>query len=252
MKEHLVVLKNDDMKIVYEIAEEQGEMLLIKGVNYRIVRTVNKDEVEKATEDNVNKEKEHSKKYYQKLTTNTIRSGKKYMLGTILHIDGDENYLKKCMELYDALDIFAYGVKIEESQMEIKINELLSQITPDIIVITGHDSYNSLGLGNLENYKNTHHFMETIKAIRKHDTNCCIIAGACQSHFEALMASGATFASSPKRINIHTFDPAVIAIKVSTTSFMKTVDFNSILKYIDGGRKAFGGVETLGKMRMLL
>ena len=52
-----------------------------------------------------------------------------------------------------------------------------------------------------------------------------MIAGACQSNFEALIASGADIASSPKRINVHTFDPAVIAIKVATTSFLKTIDY---------------------------
>ena len=79
-----------------------------------------------------------------------------------------------------------------------------------------------------------------------------VIAGACGSHFEALIASGANFASSPKRINTHTYDPAVAAIKVATTPINRIVNFDGILKYIENGHDALGGVETMGKMRLLL
>jgi transcriptional antiterminator NusG len=79
-----------------------------------------------------------------------------------------------------------------------------------------------------------------------------VVAGACQSNFEALIASGANFASSPKRINIHTYDPAVIAVKVATTDFKKSVSMNNIERLIENGLDAFGGVDTLGKMRGLL
>lgn len=252
MKGKLVVIKNDHHRVVYEVMDEYETKLVLRGITYRVVRVVAVEEVIEATEEDVAKEIEYAEKYYNKLQGVHIRNNKKYILGTILHLDGDEKYLKKCMELYDSLDIFAYGVRIDEAKMPEEIEGLLKQITPDIIVITGHDSYNSKGISDLSNYKNTVNFMETVKKIRRWNTTCCIIAGACQSHFEALMASGATFASSPKRVNIHTFDPAVIAIKVATTSFMKVVDFTSIIKYIEDGRDAYGGVEALGKMKMLL
>ena len=70
--------------------------------------------------------------------------------------------------------------------------------------------------------------------------------------FESLIANGANFASSPKRIHIHTYDPAVIAIKCATTSYLQNVDFNQILKYIENGKDAVGGIETKGKMKLLL
>jgi spore coat assembly protein len=244
--------KNDNRKIIYQVVDRKDDVVIIKGVNYRIVKSVNVDNIEEASKNDIQKENENTEKYYYKLINSKSRIEKKFILGTILHVDGDQTYLAKCLELYDALGIFAYGVKIEEKNMKEEIEKILTQISPDIIVITGHDSYNSKGLSDLENYKNTIHFMEAVKAIRKHNSNCCIIAGACQSNFEALMACGASFASSPKRVNIHTFDPAVIAIKVSTTSFVKIVDFEGIVKFIEEGRKAYGGVETFGKMKMLL
>lgn len=78
-----------------------------------------------------------------------------------------------------------------------------------------------------------------------------IIIGACASHYEALIANGANFASSPGRINIHTYDPAVVASKIATTSCNKVVDYESIVKHIIDGKKAIGGIETKGKMRII-
>ena len=91
--------------------------------------------------------------------------------------------------------------------------------------------------------------MEKIRKKMNHD--CVVIAGACQSNFEALIASGADYASSPKRINIHTFDPAVIAICVATTSFTSLVSDN-LFQYIENGKDAFGGVQTYGKMKLIV
>ena len=104
----------------------------------------------------------------------------------------------------------------------------------------------------MDNYTNSKHFIKAIREIRKIDKNVIIISGACQSNFEAMIANGANFASSPKRINIHTFDPAIIAIKSATTSFMKIININDAYKYIENGKDAVGGIETLGKMRLLL
>ena len=75
--------------------------------------------------------------------------------------------------------------------------------------------------------------------------------GACQSNFEALIANGANFASSPKRINVHIYDPAIIAIKVSTTAYNKIVNFDSLSNVIENLNDAYGGIETMGKMRIL-
>lgn len=247
-----VILKSDVKKIIFEVIDVKGNLLTIKGVNYRIIKVVSIESVQKATNADIERENNRTQKYYFKLLNQKFRTEKKYILGKILHIDGDKTYLSKCLELYEQLGIFAYGVRIDEKSMAKEIDKILSQISPDIIVVTGHDSYNSEGLSDLKNYTNTIHFVEAVKAIRRHDSNCCIIAGACQSNFEALMANGANFASSPKRVNIHTFDPAVIAIKVSTTSFLRIVDFEEIIKFIDDGRDSYGGVETFGKMKMLM
>jgi spore coat assembly protein len=131
---------------------------------------------------------------------------------------------------------------------------LILKLSPDIVVITGHDVYNKQGLKDLKNYSNTENYISAVRKIReiKSRGDLVIISGACQSNFEALIANGADFASSPKRINIHTFDPAVVAIKVATTSFNKIVNLKEALRFIDKGSDAFGGLETLGKMRLFV
>lgn len=248
-----VIYIKDKKKIIYIIKEIFQDEAFIKGLNYRISLFVKISDLKEASLEEENQEKELLKKYYV-LASNKERSPKKYLLGKILHIDGDKEYLDKCMELYNEIGVYAYGVFLEERKMPELIGEYLDKINPDIIVITGHDLYNQQGLKNIENYTNTKYYMETVKVIRKRKSSyeCCVIAGACQSNYEALIASGADIASSPKRINVHTFDPAVFAIKVATTSFLKTIDYNEIYKKIENGRNAFGGVETLGKMKLML
>ena len=130
----------------------------------------------------------------------------------------------------------------------------MNEITPDIIVLTGHDYFNGKDKKDLSNYENTQKYIDAVRIIRRRFNNdsIIVIAGACCSHFEALIANGANFASSPKRIHIHTYDPAIIAIKCATTSCNQTIDFNSMMKFIENGRDAYGGIETKGKMKILL
>lgn len=80
--------------------------------------------------------------------------------GTILHIDGDKEYLNSCMDLYKEMNIFANGIYLKENEIKDKIEDLVLMLTPDIVVITGHDLYNGKGFKELSNYRNTKHFMD--------------------------------------------------------------------------------------------
>ena len=246
----LVVIKNDKQKCLYKIfkmyTKHEETICLLYGVYYRITR----EELMR----NLIEEENKDKKYYLNIIKRSERSPKqKYVLGKILHIDGDCEYLNKCLELYEELGIYAYGKCIPENRMSEDIGKYLLEIDPDIVVITGHDLYNNKGIKELDNYVNTKNFMKVVKEIRKvKENSCVIIAGACQSNFEALIASGADFASSPKRINVHTYDPAIIAIKASTTSFTKIISSDDLYKYIENGRDAYSGLQTFGKMRLMI
>ena len=75
-----------------------------------------------------------------------------------------------------------------------------------------------------------------------------IIAGACQSDYEELIKAGANFASSPKRINIHALDPAIIATKMSLSDVNHDIDLKGIIENTKYGKNGIGGVITKGKM----
>ncbi|OCT13238.1 sporulation peptidase YabG [Paenibacillus pectinilyticus] len=177
--------------------------------------------------------------------------------GKVLHLDGDPSYLRKCMQLYGELRVPAEGFYVPEMQMAEALKRLLPQIKPDILVITGHDGIlknrQGNGLHNLSSYKNSQNFVNAVQVARQYERNrdaLIIVAGACQSHFEALLRAGANFASSPARILIHALDPLCIAAKLSYTSARETISMLEIMDLTVTGLDGLGGVETRGSYRM--
>lgn len=59
----------------------------------------------------------------------------------VLHLDGDQTYLKKCIKAYQKLGIHVHGLHVKEEEMVSVVGDLIEKISPDIVVITGHDSY---------------------------------------------------------------------------------------------------------------
>lgn len=172
----------------------------------------------------------------------------------VLHLDGDQMYLRKCIELYQRMGLQAHGVHLHEKEMPHEISALVEKIQPDMIVITGHDAYskNKGSKNDLRAYRNSRYFADTVREARRinpHLDQLVIFAGACQSHFESLIRAGANFASSPLRINIHALDPVFIAAKIAYTPFMEKVSVWDALRNTLTGDKGMGGVETKGLLR---
>ena len=71
-----------------------------------------------------------------------------------------------------------------------------------------------------------------------------VLCGGC----EELIKAGANFASSPKRINIHALDPAIIAAKMSLSDTTKDIDLKAILDNTKYGSAGMGGIKTKGTM----
>lgn len=177
--------------------------------------------------------------------------------GRVLHLDGDPSYLRKSMQLYGELRVPAEGFFIPEVQMAEALQRLLPQYKPDIVVITGHDGIlknrQSVSPSNLSSYKNSQNFVNAVRVARQYERNrdsLIIVAGACQSHFEALLRAGANFASSPARILIHALDPLCIAAKLSYTPTKETISMLDIMDLTVTGLEGLGGVETRGSYRM--
>lgn len=172
----------------------------------------------------------------------------------VLHIDGDETYLRKCIELYKRMGLHVHGAHISEKEMAAELGAIIKKVQPRLLIITGHDAYSkSLGdKSNLRSYRNSKYFVEAVRSAREviPDVDQLVIfAGACQSHFEAIIRAGANFASSPARINIHALDPVFVVAKVAYTSFMEGVNVWDVLRNTFTGEKGIGGIETRGLLR---
>ena len=132
--------------------------------------------------------------------------------------------------------------------MPVQVNELLKKYNPDILVLTGHDSFSR---AKRSKYKNTSSFVSSVIEARKYEKsheNLFIIAGACQSNYEDLIKAGANFASSPKRINIHALDPAIVASCLSFSNKNNDIDIIKILDKTKYGSDGMGGIITKGSM----
>lgn len=250
----LVILKDDPNKMIFIINKIETDNVFLFGYIYRVSIVTKIDMITLASDELIEEENKIVLKSYNRIVRQKNRITKKVVFGTVLHIDSDDKFLKSCLNLYKEMKVHAWGVYLKENDICKVIDNLLDEVTPDIVVITGHDYFNGKEQKDLTNYENTNKYIDAVRLIRKRFNNdsLIVIAGACCSHFEALIANGANFASSPKRIHIHTYDPAIIAIKCATTSCNQIIDFNNVLKFIENGRDAYGGIETKGKMKILL
>ncbi|MBZ4687827.1 MAG: spore coat assemly protein [Clostridia bacterium] len=175
--------------------------------------------------------------------------------GTVVHIDGDEEYLEKCLDVYEQLEVPVKGFYIAEKDQPKQVTKILEKHTPDILVITGHDAIlkETSDFKDLNNYRNSKYFVETVKAARKTELSkddLVIFAGACQSHYEAILKAGANFASSPQRILIHAYDPVFIVAKLAYTSIKNTIDAEKLMEDTVTGPDGVGGIETRGRYRL--
>ena len=176
-----------------------------------------------------------------------------YLPPKILHLDGDSDYLDKCLKFYKKSRVMAYGRTVLEKDLEDKVIPLLTDIKPDILIVTGHDSFNKKNndINDMKNYKNSFNFIKAVKAARKYEKShdkLVIIAGACQSNYEELIKAGADFASSPKRVNIHALDPAIIATTLSLTERNREIDLINLLEKTKYGKDGMGGLKVNGLM----
>ena len=174
--------------------------------------------------------------------------------GKILHLDGDKRYAEKSAKYYKKMGLNAIVKNIPENKQPIMIQELLRRYKPDILVITGHDGMikNGTDYNNIYNYRNSRHFINSVKEAKKYsdsDGDLVIFAGACQSFFEAIMQSGANFASSPARILIDFMDPLIVAEKVATTDSYKYITVRDFVNELRDGTDGVDGKGARGKKK---
>lgn len=247
----LVTRKSHDNDTVFSITDIVDGIYYLSGLNVRLIADAFLDDLVKY--DNQDIDNENSFLERVNVHDKLDRTDYFYLPGKILHIDGDADYLKRCLKFYEDANIWAMGINESEDVIPLKIRDWLEEYKPNIVIITGHDAYyKKKGTpSDLSSYKNSSNFIEAVKEARlyerEHD-KLIIIAGACQSNYEELIKAGANFASSPKRINIHALDPAIIATKVSLSLASKDIDLKTILDNTKYGPSGIGGIITKGTM----
>ena len=239
---------NDTVFVVTDIVED---ICYLKGYNVRLIADSFLSDLKKYNNEDIEEEKVFLDRI--KCDDELDRTDYFYLPGKILHIDGDGEYLDRCLKYYKEANIWAFGIKESEENFPLKIQSWLDEYKPNIVVITGHDAYYKKrnNVDDINSYKNSVNFINAVKEARlyeKEHDKLIIIAGACQSNYEELIKAGANFASSPKRINIHALDPAIIATRISLSLASSDIDLKGILEKTKYGSSGMGGIITKGTM----
>ena len=242
-----VTRKSYNNDVVFKIINISDDVVYLKGVDVRLLADA------PITDINIYNFKENKEFIVDIDNAKFERNNYFYLPGKILHLDGDGEYLDRCLKFYKEKNVYAIGKKVKEDVMSQQIPMLLKEYKPDILVITGHDAFNkkSGNMHDINNYKNSSNFVKAVKAARKFERShdkLVIISGACQSDYEELIKAGSNFASSPKRINIHALDPAIIATCVAITEKNKNIDLIDLLNKTKYGPDGMGGIICNGLM----
>lgn len=244
-----------DNDLIFEVIEIIDEKAIISGKSMRLIADAPLSDLNLVSEDDLARDEENDEKIIRTFTEGVYRKkSNRFLPGKILQIDGDRKYLQRCLNFYKELGIYAIGVNIRESEMPKRIMNYIKMLQPEIIVITGHDSYNKKGQADLNNYKNSTNYIKTVKKVREYHPSLneiIIIAGACQSHYEAILGAGANYASAPRRVNIHALDPAILAAKCSTTPFYDIIQIEEAIDKTSNRNAGMGGIQSFGSLRKL-
>lgn len=273
----IVVRKSYDRDITFKIIDTKKkdgkDVFILKGINIRIIADADYEDLEKANEeDSGSKDKilntrvndaikkamllrsdmrDKSDKYPKVKAKDELMFGRP---GRILHIDGDSDYMETCLKVYKQLSLDAVGKAIPEKEQPDIVVDLVKEVKPDIVVLTGHDGVlkSSKDYLDLNNYRNSKYYLEAVKNLRNYNSSydeLVIFAGACQSCYERILDVGANFASSPNRVLIHCLDPVFICEKIAYTRIDKVVSITDVIENTITGIKGIGGLQTRGKYR---
>ena len=243
-----VTRKSYNHDTLFKVINIENGIYYLKGVEVRLLADSLIDDLKKV-EDYIEDDFEKSRNNREITNENEYF----YLPAKIVHIDGDTEYLEKCLKFYRNSNVFAIGKKVNEQNMYEQVPMLLKEYKPDILIITGHDAYlkKKGEKDDIKNYKNTANFIKAVKSARKIEKShekLVIIAGACQSNYEELIKAGANFASSPKRVNIHALDPAIIAVTLALTERNQEIDLLKLLDKTKYGSDGMGGLKCNGLM----
>lgn len=267
----IVARKSYGLDILFKVVDKKefdnNTTFILKGICYRLEADASPDDLilqsEKRVHEYTRNALVQADKKFNKL--HTKRKNINYNLKApnrenfttnckILHLDGDESYLKICLDQYKKHGLTATGLYVPEKDQPNEILRLLKKHKPDILVLTGHDgvikSKNSYS--DIANYRTSKYFIDAVKIARDYEKdvdNLVIFAGACQSMYINIINAGANFASSPLRVLIHALDPVFVCKAIATSSIDRVVPPIEVINSTITGEKGIGGIQTRGKKR---
>ena len=105
----LVTRNSYDNDLVFTIVDIEGDIYYLKGINVRLYADSTLDDLRKYNnEEDVELEEVFQERLKDKREIN--RDEYFYLPGKILHIDGDKDYLNKCLAYYEDMNIAAMGI----------------------------------------------------------------------------------------------------------------------------------------------
>lgn len=274
----IVVRKSYDKDITFkiiDIREEESKIVyILKGINLRIIADSREEDLEEIQEDYLGEQDKILNSRVSRAIKSAIlyrgetlsrnskiskdkHEAKELMFGRpgkILHIDGDSEYMETCLKVYKQLELDVVGRTIPEKKQPELIVDLVKEVKPDIVVLTGHDSVikNTRNYLDLSCYRNSKYYINAIKELRNYNGSydeLVIFAGACQSCYECMLDAGANFASSPNRVLIHCLDPVFVCEKIAYSRINDVVSIKEVIDNTITGIRGIGGIETRGKYR---
>ena len=216
----MVARKSHGMDILFkveELMEHRGRTVaLLRGVDLRLYADAPVEDLEKKTPSEISsyrqayikKNSEMMKRIFQrrakdrenflsrgKAQTKQVKVEHFEIPGSVLHLDGDKEYLDLCMTTYGQLSIKAHGFHVPEQKQPEEVVKYLIEYKPDILVMTGHDGLikDRKDFSDINNYRSSKFFVQGVKKAREYEPgrdDLVIFAGACQSHYEAHRSRG--------------------------------------------------------------
>ncbi len=267
----LVVRPSHKGDVLFKVVGVRGGRAILKGVYLRLMADAPLNDLKPVDQTELERIKKNAERLLRRvLARSGVRTGangrdpgrgqsrdgssrKTKLPGRVLHLDGDREYLDKCMQYYDKLGMRATGYHVPEDQQPSRVAALVEQARPSVVVLTGHDGIKKgAAHDDIRSYTNSRYFVEAVKNLRKRVPNrdsLIIVAGACQSYYEALMSAGANFASAPDRVNIHMYDPVKVAEAISFTDIGDVARVDAVVSKSITGATGIGGVDTRGTYR---
>ena len=108
----------------------------------------------------------------------------------------------------------------------------------------------------MKNYRHSQFYVDAVCKAGEYEPDLddlIIIAGGCESYFEALIEAGANFASAPKRVRIKDVDPLLVAQNIAFTSIYEKIslpEFLGDLRPGGSGASRAGASSVLGHPRI--